>query len=41
MNRFCTPLLAAACLCAALPAQAEVKTDYDHSANFERYHTYS
>ena len=42
MNRTLIPALTVLCLAAApLARAADVKTDYDHSANFSQYHTYS
>ena len=42
MKRIPALSLTAICLGAALPAHAaDVRTDYDHSANFSQYHTYS
>ncbi len=42
MKRILTLSLTALCLSAAPMAHAaDVKTDYDHSANFSQYHTYS
>ncbi|HTS07299.1 MAG TPA: DUF4136 domain-containing protein [Candidatus Eisenbacteria bacterium] len=43
MKRFRLPLLAisAAVILAAFAFAQDVKTDYDHHANFSQYHTYS
>ena len=36
-----TPFIASLCAGVALLLAAEVKTDYEHSADFSRYHSYS
>jgi uncharacterized protein DUF4136 len=41
MRRSCSAYLVSATLFASLAAAAAVSTDYDHKANFGRYHTYS
>ena len=42
MNRMLVPAFGVLCLISApMSRAADVKTDYDHSANFSQYHTYS